>query len=75
MPFLSKAKLQLSIQFYSTHEKSGTVLKVAGKITATNRISNATVVYQAAKSVNLQPGFSAIPSESKRFLATIGGCP
>ncbi len=54
---------------------SGTVLKTAGKITATNRVSNATVVYQATKSVTLNPGFSAMASESKSFLATIGGCP
>ena len=50
---------------------SGTVLKVAGKITATNQVSNATVVYQATKSVTLSPGFSATGNS---FLALIGDC-
>ncbi len=50
---------------------SGTVLKVAGKITATNQISGAKVVYQATNSVTLSPGFSATGNS---FLAVIGDC-
>ncbi|RDB07894.1 hypothetical protein DVG78_02235 [Runella aurantiaca] len=50
---------------------SGTVLKVAGKITATNQISGAKVVYQATNSVILSPGFSATGNS---FLAVIGDC-
>jgi Subtilase family len=50
---------------------SGTVLKVAGKITATNQISGATVVYQATQAVTLSPGFSATGNS---FLALIGDC-
>lgn len=50
---------------------SGTVLKVARKITATNQISGAKVVYQATNSVTLSPGFSATGNS---FLAVIGDC-
>ena len=53
---------------------SGTVLKTAGKITATNQVSNATVVYQATKSVILSPGFTATTGAGNSFLALIGGC-
>ncbi len=51
---------------------SGTVLKTAGKITATNQISGATVTYQAGQSVTLLPGFTATGST---FQAVIGNCP
>ncbi|AXE21995.1 hypothetical protein DR864_29460 (plasmid) [Runella rosea] len=54
---------------------SGTVLKAADKIVATNQVSGATVVYQATKSVTLNPGFSATAGAGNSFLAYIGGCP
>ncbi|MCP9769901.1 choice-of-anchor D domain-containing protein [Lacihabitans sp. LS3-19] len=41
------------------------------EITATNQVSNATVNYQASKSVTLLPGFSAT---GNTFIAKIGGC-
>ncbi|NBB23089.1 hypothetical protein GVN20_27300, partial [Runella sp. CRIBMP] len=53
---------------------SGTVLKVADKIVATNQVSGATVVYQAGKSVTLLPGFTATVGEGNSFQALIGGC-
>ncbi|AXE21999.1 hypothetical protein DR864_29485 (plasmid) [Runella rosea] len=53
---------------------SGTVLKAADKIVATNQVSGATVVYQATKSVTLNPGFSATAGAGNSFQAFIGGC-
>ncbi len=53
---------------------SGTVLKVADKIVATNQVSGATVVYQAGKSVTLLPGFTATVGNGNSFQALIGGC-
>ncbi len=50
---------------------SGTVLKTAGQITATNQVSGATVVYQGSQSVTLLPGFSA---NGNTFQAIIGDC-
>ncbi len=50
---------------------SGTVLKTAGRITATNQVSGATVVYQGSQSVTLLPGFSA---NGNTFQAIIGDC-
>ncbi len=50
---------------------SGNVLKTAGKITATNQISNAQVTYQASQSVTLLPGFT---TTGNSFQAIIGGC-
>ncbi|WP_162794306.1 3-coathanger stack domain-containing protein [Runella rosea] len=50
---------------------NGTVLKVAGEITATNQVAGATALYQATKSVTLLPDFSAI---GNGFTAFIGGC-
>ncbi len=50
---------------------TGTVTKTAGKITATNRISNAVVIYEGSESVTLLPGFSAT---GNTFSAIMGGC-
>ncbi|AEI49657.1 hypothetical protein Runsl_3282 [Runella slithyformis DSM 19594] len=50
---------------------SGTVLKTAGRITATNQVSGATIVYQGSQSVTLLPGFSA---NRTTFQAIIGNC-
>ncbi|AXE21980.1 hypothetical protein DR864_29385 (plasmid) [Runella rosea] len=50
---------------------NGTVVKMAGKITATNQIEGARVIYQATKSITLLPDFSAI---GNGFTAFIGGC-
>lgn len=56
---------------YNEPMTNGTVLKVAGEITATNQVSGATAVYQATKSVTLLPDFSAI---GNGFTDFIGGC-
>ncbi len=53
----------------------GTVLKTGSRITGTNQVSGATVVYQASQWVTLLPGFSATANEGKSFQAVIGGCP
>ena len=50
---------------------SGTQLKVAGSIIATNKISNANVEYKGGQSILLNPGFSAVGNV---FKAYIGGC-
>ncbi|RYU95844.1 3-coathanger stack domain-containing protein [Emticicia agri] len=54
---------------------SGTVVKKAIQITATNKVSGALVTYRAVESVTLQPGFSATAGGKRFFQAIIAGFP
>lgn len=54
---------------------SGTVVKEAVKVTATNQVAGGIVTYKAAQSVTLQSDFRAATGAGSLFQAVIAGCP